>query len=341
MINLHDINNKNGKGVDLIKDIHQALSKDIDAMNKVIFTHLAAKEDLITLVSNHLLEGKGKRIRPILTILTSKMFGYNGTDHIKLACAVEFIHTATLLHDDVVDDSKLRRFRPTANIIWGNKASILVGDFLFSQSFKLMVSVSSLPALNSLSRASAIIAEGEIAQLTKLNQKRIINLIEYEQIVTAKTAELLGAACEVGAIIAKQNATTCQKLRKFGIELGKIFQVIDDLLDYTGKDYNIGKNIGDDFLEGKVTIPLIMLKEKLAEQDQARINNMICNQTRSSADLTWVINQINTYNIVYQVKEYAHLLKTQAIEALSGELPENEFKEYLISIVNFVIERSH
>ncbi|RYE06511.1 MAG: polyprenyl synthetase family protein [Rickettsiaceae bacterium] len=326
--------------MNLIEDIHKRLAEDISAMNEIIFTHLVAKEYLITLVSNHLLKGKGKRIRPILTILTSKMFGYEGVDHIKLASAVEFIHTATLLHDDVVDGSELRRFRPTANTIWGNKASILVGDFLFSQSFKLMVSANSLSALNSLSRASAIIAEGEIAQLAKLNQKRIINIIEYEQIVTAKTAELLGAACEVGAIIAGEDENTCQKLRKFGIELGKIFQVVDDLLDYTSKDGNTGKNIGDDFLEGKVTIPLIILQQKLAQQDRVKIEDMISNETRSSSDLEWVINQINSYNVVQEVKEYVALLKVRAVEALSTELPENEFKQYLISMVNYVIERS-
>ncbi|MGI4775485.1 MAG: polyprenyl synthetase family protein [Janthinobacterium lividum] len=327
--------------MDLIDNIHNALAQDIGEMNQIIFAHLTAKEDLIELVSRHLIEGKGKRIRPILTLLTSKMFGYSGKDHIKLACAVEFIHTATLLHDDVIDDSKLRRFKPTANVIWGKKASILVGDFLFSQSFKLMVSTSSLSALDSLSRASAIIAEGEVAQLTKLNQKRIISLIEYEQIILAKTAELFGAACEVGAIIAGQDLITCKRLRKFGVKLGKIFQIIDDLLDYNGKDNDIGKNIGDDFLEGKVTMPLILLSKKLAQFDREKIENMISSEIRSISDLEWVTTQMNNHGIMHQVIEYASLLEEQTIGLLSAELPENEFKQYLIALTSFVTRRSY
>jgi octaprenyl-diphosphate synthase len=245
----------------LIQDIQSDLAEDLTTMNQLILKHLNAGEELIEVVSKHLIEAGGKRIRPLLTILTSKMFGYSDANkhNIKLASAVEFIHTATLLHDDVIDSSRMRRFRPTANTIWGNKESILVGDFLFSQSFRLMVQAESMSALYCLSQASVVIVEGEVTQLTKLKQRRIISRLEYEDIIAAKTAELFGAACEVGAVIANQPVGICQVLRKFGIILGNIFQITDDLLDYLGDSKEIGKNTGNDFFEGKVTLPLILL----------------------------------------------------------------------------------
>jgi octaprenyl-diphosphate synthase len=317
------------------------LASDIAVMNELIVDHLIDKEELIGLVGKYLIEAGGKRIRPILTILSSKMFNYSGDNNIKLATAVEFIHAATLLHDDVVDDGKIRRFKPTANIIWGNKASILVGDFLFSQAFKLMVAAKSIPALWSLSKASSIIASGEVTQLATLNQRRMITSLEYDDIITAKTAELFGASCEVGAIIAKQPKRICKIMRQFGIHLGSIFQIIDDLFDYCGNDGELGKNIGIDFLEGKVTLPLILLYESLKPIYQAKIREIIKADMRSKEDFVWVQNLLEQNNIKSQIMSYLDNKQLTARELLNKINIQNIYKDYLLSLLEFAITRSY
>lgn len=324
----------------LIQDIHKDLAEDLAAMDAIIVTNLATREELVSIIGKYLIDAGGKRIRPLLTILSSKMFGYRGENHLKLAASVELIHAATLLHDDVVDESTKRRFKPTANVLWGSKASILVGDFLFSRSFKLMVDTNSIEAMQSLSRASSVIAEGEVAQLVKLKEKRLIEVEEYYEVITAKTAELFATACEVGAIIANQPLKNCKILWNFGIALGNIFQIIDDLLDYFGCEDEIGKNIADDFFEGKVTLPLILLCKKLQSVELSQVTEMIQNNTRSSDDFVVIKTLLDQYNIKEQVMVYISSLKLDVYSWLQKIDLDNKYKTYLTNLVEFIIERS-
>jgi len=328
--------------LDLIKEIHNYLSEDINAMNNVIIDSLSVEEDLIRLVSNHLASAGGKRMRPILTMLTAKMYGYNGKSAIKLAAAVEFIHMATLLHDDVVDGSKMRRFLPTANVVWGSKASILVGDFLFSQSFKLIVSTKSLAALEALSSASAIIAEGEVSQLAQLEAKKNTSEADYLKIINAKTAELFGAACSVGAIIAGKDSDA-EKLKEFGLRLGNIFQIADDVLDYFSESKKVGKNVGDDFYEGKITLPLIMLLEKVTSGERQQIDKMLNADARTVEDFIFVQKLLQEYNIKSVIAKYLEQLKSKAESALLSlnSSIDNQSKKYLQELVGFAISRSY
>ncbi len=326
--------------MDLIKEIHNYLSGDISAMNSIIVDSLSVEEELIQLVSNHLATTGGKRMRPILTILSAKMFGCQGDNVSKLAAAVEFIHMATLLHDDVIDGSKMRRFLPSANVVWGSKASILVGDFLFSQSFKLIVKTESLPALVVLSDASAVIAEGEVSQLTQLKQKKLVSEQEYINIIKAKTAELFGAACEVGAIVAgRQNMS--KQLRDFGLHLGNIFQIADDTLDYFSDSKKVGKNIGDDFYEGKVTLPLILLSKKLSSEDELKLQQVVELKERSLNDFDWVKRLMVEHNLKENIKLYLNNLKKNASKALARIDTKNQSKEYLEQLLEFAISRTY
>ncbi|MFY9589869.1 polyprenyl synthetase family protein [Rickettsia endosymbiont of Halotydeus destructor] len=327
--------------MDIIEKIQHDLKDEIIKLNILIISCLKSDEELIECVGKYLLEAGGKRIRPLLTILTSKIFDYQGDDHIKLASAVEFIHTATLLHDDVVDDSTMRRFKPTANVIWGSKTSILVGDFLFSQSFKLMVASGSVPAMEILAKASAIISEGEVAQLVKLNEHRIITKEEYYEIVRSKTAELFGASCAVGAVIAGQSVAISTVMQNFGKLLGNIFQIIDDLLDYLGNSKQVGKNIGDDFLEGKVTLPLIFLYEKLDEVGKLRLENMIKADKRTNDEFQEIQVLIIKNNIKKQIIDHLNILENEANKLLAHITPQNIYKDYLSSLIKFIANRSY
>ncbi len=327
--------------MDLIKEIHQYLADDIVAINDTIIDSLAVEEELISIISNHLSNAGGKRIRPILTILCAKMFEYEGGSAIKLATAIEFIHMATLLHDDVVDGSKMRRFLPTANTVWGSKASILVGDFLFSQSFKLIVSTQLLSCLEVLSSASAIIAEGEVAQLTKLEQKKIITEDEYFKVINAKTAELFSASCVVGAIVSGKLQAEFA-LKEFGLLLGNIFQIADDSLDYFSNRDIVGKNIGDDFYEGKVTLPLIYLYQKLIEKDQQKLDIMLVADLRSIADFEWVKEKMINLNIQKIIINKIDKIKEKADNILNSvDAGDNKPKEYLLKLLEFAAKRTY
>lgn len=328
--------------MDLIKKIHNYLSDDIKSMNSVIIDSLSVDEDLIRLVSNHLASAGGKRIRPILTMLTAKMYGYNGEKAIRLAAAVEFIHMATLLHDDVVDGSTMRRFLPTANVVWGSKASILVGDFLFSQSFKLIVSTKSLSALEVLSNASAIIAEGEVSQLAQLERKHSVSEEDYLKIINAKTAELFGASCSSGAIIAGKESDS-NTLREFGLRLGNIFQIADDALDYFSDSKKVGKNVGDDFYEGKITLPLIFLLDKASSDENSKLDEMFSSDNRSESDFMYVQELMQQYDIKDNIKTYLGQLRYKAEGALLSldDIVDNQSKKYLQELVGFAISRSY
>ncbi|MGV2431914.1 MAG UNVERIFIED_CONTAM: polyprenyl synthetase family protein [Rickettsiaceae bacterium] len=243
----------------LITELKTLFADDLSEVGQVISLSLASKENLVSDISQYLMESGGKRLRPILTLLSSKICGYKGgKSNIFLAAAVELIHAATLLHDDVVDESFSRHNKPTANFAWGNKASILVGDFLFSQSFKLMVKSQSMEALQSLSSASAIIAEGEVMQLARLSESKMISLEQYEEIAKAKTAALFGASAHVGAIISGSDNKIKDAMKEFGTLLGLIFQITDDMMDYYAEPNSSGKNLGDDLTQGNITAPVIL-----------------------------------------------------------------------------------
>ena len=229
---------------------------------------------MIPEVANHLISSGGKRLRPMLTLAMARLSGYSGDGHIKLAAAVEFMHTATLLHDDVVDESDLRRGKVAARMLWGNEASVLVGDFLLGQAFKMMVEVGNLHALDILSSAAAVIAEGEVMQLGTA-KNTATNEDEYLSVIRAKTAELFAAACEVGPALAAKEKAELAACRSFGMNLGIAFQLIDDALDYGGKSAKLGKNVGDDFREGKITLPVVLSFRRGTENERAFWNRTL------------------------------------------------------------------
>ncbi|MGE3396545.1 MAG: polyprenyl synthetase family protein, partial [Sphingomonas sp.] len=248
--------------------IVQLVAADLNKVNTVILERMQSEVALIPELAGHLIAGGGKRMRPMLTLACAAMLDYQGQRHHRLAAAVEFIHTATLLHDDVVDGSGLRRGRRTANIIWGNPASVLVGDFLFSRSFELMVEDGSLKVLKILSRASSVIAEGEVSQLTA---QRMIDTTEdhYLEIISAKTAALFAAACRIAAVVAERDETTEAALDAYGRNLGVAFQLVDDAIDYSSDAATMGKGAGDDLKDGKVTLPVILAYARGSEADRA------------------------------------------------------------------------
>jgi octaprenyl-diphosphate synthase len=240
-----------------IKELVDLTASDMGRVNELILSKAGSDVQMIPEVANHLISSGGKRLRPMLTLAAAQMFGYAGDGHIKLATAVEFMHTATLLHDDVVDESGMRRGKKTARMIWGNQASVLVGDFLLGQAFRMMVDVGSLDALDVLSSAASVIAEGEVMQLGVAKNLETTE-DEYLAVIKAKTAALFSAAAEVGPIIADASKAERAALRSYGVNLGLAFQLIDDALDYGGDSRDLGKNVGDDFREGKVTLPVIL-----------------------------------------------------------------------------------
>ena len=246
----------------------------MERVNTTILARTGSEVTMIPEVANHLISSGGKRLRPMLTLAMAKLAGYSGDGHIKLAAAVEFMHTATLLHDDVVDESDMRRGKLAARMLWGNEASVLVGDFLLGQAFKMMVEVGNLHALDILSSAAAVIAEGEVMQLGAA-KNTATNEDEYLAVIRAKTAELFAAACEVGPALAGKDKAEQAACRSFGMNLGIAFQLIDDALDYGGKSAKLGKNVGDDFREGKITLPVVLSFRRGNESERAFWNRTL------------------------------------------------------------------
>ena len=240
-----------------IERLSGLVAADMERVNTTILSRTGSDVTMIPEVANHLISSGGKRLRPMLTLAMAKLAGYSGDGHVKFAAAVEFMHTATLLHDDVVDESDMRRGKLAARMLWGNEASVLVGDFLLGQAFKMMVEVGNLHALGILSSAAAVIAEGEVMQLGAA-KNTATNEDEYLAVIRAKTAELFAAACEVGPALAARDKAEQAACRSFGMNLGIAFQLVDDALDYGGKSAKLGKNVGDDFREGKITLPVVL-----------------------------------------------------------------------------------
>lgn len=325
-----------------INKLHTLLRQDICKVNDIIIKHItSSKEKLICDVTTYFFNSGGKRIRPILTILMSKLFNHCSDASYYLAAAVEFIHAATLLHDDVIDESTMRRSQLSAHLKWSNKTSILVGDFLFSQSFKLMIKSNSMQALKSLSTSFNTIIEGEVKQLTQLQTKRIINEDEYFQVIHAKTAELFGTACEVAAIAANQPEHICALVKNFGIKLGLIFQIIDDLLDYFGTPSSLGKNTGDDFTEGKVTLPVIIAyRATNSQQDKDFWHRVIIKREHKNNDFKYAVELLYKYNILELIHQRILLLENEVYEIISQINANVEYKEHLVKLTRYIINRA-
>src|SRR5262245_27368177 len=250
-----------------IDRLGKLVAHDMERVNAVILSRTGSDVAMIPEVANHLIASGGKRLRPMLTVAMAQLAGYAGDGHVKLAAAVEFMHTATLLHDDVVDESDMRRGKLAARMLWGNEASVLVGDFLLGQAFKMMVEVGSLRALEILSSAAAVIAEGEVMQLSAAKNTATTE-DEYLAVIRSKTAELFAAACEVGPAVAARPKAEQAACRSFGMNLGIAFQLVDDALDYGGKAQKLGKNVGDDFREGKITLPVVLSFRRGSESER-------------------------------------------------------------------------
>jgi octaprenyl-diphosphate synthase len=318
-------------------NLRQLVQSDLDKVDALIFSLIVSKISLIPEISEHTISAGGKRLRPILTLACSQMCGYSGDAHLSLAACVEFIHTATLLHDDVVDKSDLRRGASTANSLWGNKESILVGDFLLGKAFELMGAAKSLEIYRILSGAAVIISEGEVMQLAATGD--ISGGEEnYIKIISAKTAELFAAACQVGGVIAQKSDKENEALRQFGLNLGIAFQIVDDVLDYYSSDTKMGKNSGDDFRERKVTLPVMLAYQKGTAEEREFWERTINDGKQSEDDVQMAISYVIKNNVIDDVmakaREYAEL----AAKSL-GIFPSSEIKDSLIDVINFAVER--
>src|SRR5579859_1747243 len=315
------------------------IASDMNQVNSVILDRMQSEVPLIPELAGHLIAGGGKRMRPMLTLASATLLGYPGTRHHKLAATVEFIHTATLLHDDVVDGSGMRRGRRTANIIWGNPASVLVGDFLFSRAFELMVEDGSLKVLRILSHASAVIAEGEVDQLTA--QRRIeTDEEQYLEIISAKTAALFAAACRVSPIVAEASEDAELALECYGKNLGIAFQLSDDVIDYASDTVTMGKGVGDDFRDGKMTLPVILAYARGNGDDRAFWRAAIGGERISDDDLALAIRLLNETDALADTIERARQYGRRAIDALAM-FPASKAKAALTEAAEFAVARAY
>lgn len=313
------------------------LAGDLDQVNALIRERMASEHaPRIPEVTAHLVEAGGKRLRPLLTLASARMCGYEGPYHIHLAATVEFIHTATLLHDDVVDESAKRRGRPTANLLWDNKSSVLVGDYLFARSFQLMTDTGNLRVLRILSDAAATIAEGEVLQLTAAQDLSTTEAI-YLQVVRGKTAALFSAATEVGGVIAGRPEEEIQALFDYGDALGIAFQIVDDLLDYWGSDAT-GKNLGDDFRERKVTLPLIKAFAAADDPEKAFWKRVIEKGDQREGDLEQATSLLNKHGALTATRDEALEWAARAKAAMDG-LPASEMRDLLVDLNDYVVSR--
>jgi octaprenyl-diphosphate synthase len=315
------------------------VASDMNGVNAVILERMQSNVALIPELAGHLIAGGGKRMRPMLTLASGALLGYPGTRHHRLAAAVEFIHTATLLHDDVVDGSGMRRGKRTANLIWGNPASVLVGDFLFSRAFELMVEDGSLKVLRILSHASAVIAEGEVNQLTAQRQ---IDTDEdkYLEIISAKTAALFAAACRVSPVVAEASEAAEVALECYGKNLGIAFQLTDDVIDYASDAETMGKGVGDDFRDGKMTLPVILAYARGDESDRAFWRAAIGGQRTTDEDLARAIALLRDTDALADTIERARQYGRRAIDALAI-FPSSKAKAALTEAAEFAVARAY
>ena len=312
---------------------------DMKKVNQLIIDNMQSPVVLIPQLAAHIVAAGGKRMRPMLTLAAARLCGYDGERHMGLAACVEFIHTATLLHDDVVDESDLRRGRPSANAIWDNKACVLVGDFLFSRSFELMVADGSLEVLAILSNASAVIAEGEVHQLMTANDTET-GETAYLEVIEGKTAKLFAAAARIGAVVADRPKVEEEALDAYGMNLGVAFQIIDDALDYSAKQAELGKAIGDDFREGKITLPVILAFRRGNDEERTFWRRTLEDLDQNDGDFEHAMELLDKHKALEDTLERARHYGAIARDALGifGDSPE---KAALIEAIDFCIDRAY
>ncbi|MEL6375264.1 MAG: polyprenyl synthetase family protein [Pseudomonadota bacterium] len=311
----------------------------MEAVNAIILDKAVSDVDLIPKLAHHLIDSGGKRLRPMLTLAAAQMCGYQGAGHVRLAASVEFMHTATLLHDDVVDESDYRRGKPAARLLWGNQSSVLVGDFLLGQAFRMMVDVGSLRALKILSNAAAVIAEGEVMQLAA-SKDTATTEDAYLTIIDAKTAALFAAAGEVGAAIAERNDEEQAALRAYGRNLGIAFQLVDDALDYSGDQAALGKAVGDDFREGKITLPVILCHRRGDAKERAFWQRTLSDGDLRDGDLEHALTLMREHDALRDTFDRARHYGALAQRALAA-FPHSKQKDALLDAVAFCIARAH
>jgi octaprenyl-diphosphate synthase len=333
VVSLDDKKNNTGSVQPLI-DLTKA---DMGRVNELILSKAGSDVEMIPEVANHLISSGGKRLRPMITLAAARMFGYQGDGHVKLATSVEFMHTATLLHDDVVDESDLRRGKSTARMIWGNQASVLVGDFLLGQAFKMMVDVGSLEALDVLATSASVIAEGEVMQLAAAKNLETTE-DEYLAVIKAKTAALFSAAAEVGPIIASASRTDRQALRSYGLNLGLAFQLVDDALDYGGNAKDLGKNTGDDFREGKITLPVVLTYRRGTSEERQFWKDALENGANDDKGLEKAKGLMTRYGALGDTIQRARHFGGIARDALAP-LDRSPQKDALLEVIDFCISR--
>jgi octaprenyl-diphosphate synthase len=322
-----------------IEPLANLVASDMDRVNTTILSRTGSEVTMIPEVANHLISSGGKRLRPMLTVAMAKLVNYDGDGHLKLAAAVEFMHTATLLHDDVVDESDMRRGKLAARMLWGNEASVLVGDFLLGQAFKMMVEVGSLRALEILSSAAAVIAEGEVMQLS-VAKNTATTEDEYLAVIRGKTAELFAAACEVGPAIAKRPKAEQAACRSFGMNLGIAFQLVDDALDYGGTAQKLGKNVGDDFREGKITLPVVLAFRRGNDAEREFWIRALERGEIGEGDLDHAIGLMTKHRALEDTLSRAQHYGAMAVDALAL-FPPSPMKAALEQVVAFCLARSH
>ena len=328
-----------GRGQNAVAQLQALVATEMEAVNEFIRERMVSDVPMIPDLASHLINSGGKRLRPMLTIASSQMCGYTGKDHIKLAATVEFLHTATLLHDDVVDESDLRRGKRTARTIWGNQASVLVGDFLLGRAFKLMVETKSLRALEIIADAASIIAEGEVMQLAAAKDTGTTE-DAYLRVISAKTAALFAAATEIGAVISGRNGSEAAALESYGRNLGIAFQLVDDALDYGGRAASLGKNVGDDFREGKITLPVVLAFRRGTADERAFWQRTLQDGDRQEGDLEKAVELMQRHSALEDTTSRARHYGAIAIDALAI-FPESKYRDALTLLVEFCINRNH
>jgi len=320
-----------------IAAIQTLIHHDMQAVNALIENRLRSDVALVNQLGHYIINSGGKRLRPMLLLLSTRAFAYQGTHHINLAAVIEFIHTATLLHDDVVDASQLRRGQETANSVWGNEASVLVGDFLYSRAFQMMVEVNNMRVMEILSEATNIIAEGEVLQLLNCHEPDTSEA-DYLQVIRSKTAKLFEAAAQLGAVINDQPSEYEQSLAKYGAHLGTAFQLIDDVLDYSATTEEMGKNVGDDLAEGKPTLPLIYALKHGTSTQQQMLTEAISKGGKEF--ITDVITALESTKAIEYTAQSARKEADMAIAALAG-LPSSHYTDALYTLAEFSVNRSY
>jgi octaprenyl-diphosphate synthase len=326
-----------GAALDALSRLAALVAEDMAACNKTIVARMDSPIALIPQLAAHIVAAGGKRLRPLLTLATARMCGYEGARHVHLAACVEFIHTATLLHDDVVDESLLRRGLASANAIFGNKASVLVGDFLFARAFQLMVEDGSLTVLGILSGAAATIAEGEVLQLSTQNDLSTSEE-RYLQVIGGKTAALFAAACQVGAVVAARPRAEEVALAEYGTNLGMAFQLVDDALDYVADEAALGKTIGDDFREGKITLPVLAAYHAGSEAERAFWSRTIESLEQQDTDLDHALALMQTRGAIGVTFDRARRFAEDAKRALAG-FPPSATRTALLDVADFTVSR--